>query len=224
MGVNMFTLMETLAQKVTKLREERGWGKQELERQSGVTRATIVAIEKGEQTNPTKRTLEGLARAFQVPIGELFSTEEAPELKLSSLLAQASRQVEALVLVEIPVLGTVPAGHFDLQEQLVEGYVPIPRSLLGASGKNFYVLNVSGESLAGDNIHSGDQVVVEPAAALVDGKIYIVRINSEVTAKHVYQLDGKVKLVSTNGEYREMVVDDVEILGRVILSGRWRKQ
>jgi SOS-response transcriptional repressor LexA len=218
---------ETIGNKIKQLREAQGLSQSKLSKLSGVDRSSLNKLESGKRTTISWRVARSLSPLLGVTPEALIGESPLPEPKpksLQAILSEAQEAMKAMELVQVPVLGTVPAGHFNLEEQQTEGYVPIPRSLLGASGKNLYVLNVSGESLAGDNIHSGDQVVVEPAAAVVDGKIYIVRINSEVTAKHVYRLDGKVKLVSTNGEYKEMVVDDVEILGRVILSGRWRKQ
>jgi repressor LexA len=48
--------------------------------------------------------------------------------------------------------------------------------------------------------------------------IYVVRLGSEVAARHVFRDNGGVRLVSSHGECREISAAEVEILGRVILS------
>ena len=48
---------------------------QDLATRTGVTRQTIIAIEKGE-FNPSVRLALKMAAVFQVPVEELFSLEE----------------------------------------------------------------------------------------------------------------------------------------------------
>jgi len=40
-----------------------------------------------------------------------------------------------------------------------------------------YCLRISGESLIGDQINNGDDVVIEPFTDLIDGKIYAVKLD-----------------------------------------------
>lgn len=60
----------TLGEKITELRERRGWTRAELGRQARIPRTTIVAYENGRftpKTEPVKR----LARALGVSLAEL---------------------------------------------------------------------------------------------------------------------------------------------------------
>ena len=59
------------------LRGRHGWTQQELADRVGVTRQTIISLERGRY-NPSLKLAFRLARAFRVPIEELFlySTEE----------------------------------------------------------------------------------------------------------------------------------------------------
>jgi len=66
-------------------------------------------------------------------------------------------------------------------------------------------------------------VVNKEAGDIIDGKIYIVRLGNEVCARHVFKLDDSLRLASSNGEYKEMLANEVEILGRLILTGRWKR-
>lgn len=66
---------------LAKLRHERGWSYDELAARSGAGRATLVSIESGlPRRNPEKSATRGnletwyrIARAFDVPIGELLA-------------------------------------------------------------------------------------------------------------------------------------------------------
>ena len=69
-----------------------------------------------------------------------------------------------------------------------------------------------------------NKVIINPNdKTIVQVKIYLVRIENEVTIKHVVVRDGRPVLKSSNGNYRELVPDQVEIMGRVILSGNWKE-
>jgi len=62
-----------LAKNINKFRKERGWTQEQLAENSGVTYTTIIKLEQGVVENPTLRTLEKLAKAFEVSIDNLVS-------------------------------------------------------------------------------------------------------------------------------------------------------
>jgi SOS-response transcriptional repressor LexA len=79
-----------------------------------------------------------------------------------------------------------------------------------------FALKISGDSLKGDNINNGDIVVIEPHPDLIEGKIYIIRFDDEVVARHVHRENGFAVLTSSNGKYARIEVDKLEVIGRVI--------
>jgi transcriptional regulator with XRE-family HTH domain len=54
------------------LREARGWTQAELARKSGLQPAHINQLESGKKKNSTQRTLEALAKAFEMSLSELM--------------------------------------------------------------------------------------------------------------------------------------------------------
>ena len=75
-----------------------------------------------------------------------------------------------------PIVGSIPCGPPEAEEENVEGYIPLPTSLIG--NRKAYVLRADGDSMTGAGIDEGDLVVIrwqETAetgnivAALVDG-------------------------------------------------------
>ncbi len=64
--------METVINTVQKLRLNRNLTQEELAGQAGVSRQTIIAIEKGNYTPSVLLALK-LARIFKVPVEDIFS-------------------------------------------------------------------------------------------------------------------------------------------------------
>jgi len=63
--------MPNLGERVRKLREDRGWSLDRLASETGLSRAYLWKLETKRAANPSLDTLEKLAGAFQVSIGEL---------------------------------------------------------------------------------------------------------------------------------------------------------
>jgi SOS-response transcriptional repressor LexA len=128
----------------------------------------------------------------------------------------------------LPVLGHPPCGYPLLSEEQAEGHTFVLKDDLGYAGnrQGLYALIASGDSLKGDGIDDGEKLIVDPRDKdVVDGKIYVVRTpDNEVTVKHVYRIDGKIKLVPSNKKYRTIELSQIEIMGRVILSGNWTRR
>ncbi len=219
---------EFIAARLRRARDESGLSQTELGKLYGCTGAAVSQMERGVR-GVGMEPLEKMARIFNKPLEWFFSDEvEAPNLPqkpIELMLREVHERFNRLELMEVPIRGSVPAGcPFPVEENL-EGYVEIPKALLkdAANSEGLFALRVSGDSLIGDDIHSRDIVVIEPTTEIVDGKIYVLRLANECVARHVYKLNNSLRLVSSNGDYAEMEVDNVEILGRVILAGSWKK-
>lgn len=60
-----------------RIRRERGWSQQKLSNESGVNKSTINQVEQGKRT-PGIQTLEKLAGALEVEIGDFFPKAQSP--------------------------------------------------------------------------------------------------------------------------------------------------
>ncbi|PVB60609.1 XRE family transcriptional regulator [Labrenzia sp. 011] len=67
----MTDLEQDLALRLTELRRARGWPLEELAENTGISRATLSRIERGD-TSPTANVLGRLAAAFGLSMAELF--------------------------------------------------------------------------------------------------------------------------------------------------------
>lgn len=118
-------------------------------------------------------------------------------------------------LKELPVIGHIAAGR-PLEPLDSEQFLNLSDILLGA---NRYVLQVSGDSMTGDNICNGDYVLCErqnnPDA--IENAIVVAKIREQgITLKRLkHNPDGTITLISSNPEAKPMNFKstDVEIHG-----------
>jgi len=68
----MLLHMESVSNMVQKLRMNRGLTQEELAQKAGVSRQTVIAIEKGNYTPSVLLALK-IARLFKVPVEDIFS-------------------------------------------------------------------------------------------------------------------------------------------------------
>lgn len=65
--------------KLTQLREAKGWSQQKLSDTSGVSQAYISELELGRK-NPTIKILLKLSQALEVPVSRLIEPEETKDV------------------------------------------------------------------------------------------------------------------------------------------------
>ena len=117
-------------------------------------------------------------------------------------------------VVNVPLLGTVAAGVPLLAEENIENYYPIPVELL--PNADTFMLNVKGNSMINAGIFDGDQLIVERCSTAYDGEIVVALVDDSATVKRFYKEDGYYRLQPENDEMEPILVDHLEILGKVI--------
>lgn len=117
-------------------------------------------------------------------------------------------------VVNVPLLGTVAAGQPLLAEENIENYYPIPVELLPNS--ETFMLKVKGNSMVNAGIFDGDQIIVEQCSTAENGEIVVALVEDSATVKRFYKEDGYYRLQPENDEIEPILVDHLEILGRVI--------
>jgi len=219
--------------KVKQLREDRHWFQEDVADKSGLSRGMIGRIETGSIISCTPDTLDALSRAFDIPKGDLaryvFGGEkESSKISTTDLIAELQQRAELSSQSEtivVPVVGYIAAGIPISAEQMDLGKIVVSKLDLSGALKmsGIFGLIVSGDSLIGDDIQDKDTVIVDPDPVIIDGRIYIVKLGNEYVARHLHRENGFVILTSSNGKYDKMKVKEVEIKGRVVLSGKWKK-
>ena len=111
----------------------------------------------------------------------------------------------------IPVLGHVATGSPILAEEEVDEYVPF-----AGDTADLFALHVHGNSMIKCGILDGDIVVVRRTPEARNGQIVVALVEDSATVKRFYKEDGHFRLQPENDDYEPIIVDSVEILGKVV--------
>lgn len=116
-------------------------------------------------------------------------------------------------MASIPIIGQVAAGQPILAQENIEGYFPLPTELV--PNAETFVLKVKGESMINAGIFSGDQIFVEKCNTARNGEMVVALVDDSATVKTFYKEDGHYRLQPENDTMDPIIVDQVEILGKV---------
>lgn len=120
----------------------------------------------------------------------------------------------------LPLMGSIAAGPPLLANGQIEEMIPVPESI-SPGEETAFVLRVQGDSMQGEGIFDGDQVVVRPQPVAENGELVAVLIEGEATVKRFFREDSKtVRLEPANPAYQPIIVSlkdsKTRIIGKVI--------
>lgn len=117
-------------------------------------------------------------------------------------------------MVNVPIVGTVTAGQPILAVENIEGYFPIPVEYM--PNEETFMLSVKGESMINAGILDRDKILVQKQPTAENGDYVVALIEDSVTVKTFYKEDGHYRLQPENDTMEPIIVEDVQILGKVI--------
>jgi DNA polymerase V len=128
----------------------------------------------------------------------------APELAqtLRSPL-EGGKVVLPLVDFKTPAGFPSPAADFEVNRVDVT-------QRLGLDEPHVFMGRVSGHSMTGRGIDTGDLIVVNRLIAPLHGHVVVAVIDNELTCKTLHSLRGTVKLISANPDYPDIVPGDAQ--------------
>lgn len=116
-------------------------------------------------------------------------------------------------MASIPIIGTVAAGQPILAQENIEGYFPIPVDMV--PNADTFVLRVKGDSMMNVGIYNGDNIFVEKCNTARNGDTVVALVDDSATVKTYYKENGHYRLQPENDSMEPIIVDEVEILGKV---------
>ena len=120
-------------------------------------------------------------------------------------------------IVNIPIVGSVAAGEPILADQNITDYFAMPASLLPASGgKDLFMLGVKGESMIDMGIFDGDSVICAQTSTANNGEVVVALVDDSATVKRFYKESDHIRLQPENETMDPIIVDDCQILGKVL--------
>lgn len=124
-------------------------------------------------------------------------------------------------VVNVPVIGRVAAGAPILAEENIENYFPIPMEFM--PNEKTFLLSVKGESMINAGILDGDYVLIKQQSNAENGDMVVAFVEDGATVKRFFKEEGVYRLQPENDFMDPIIVESVEILGKVIGVFRFMK-
>ena len=117
-------------------------------------------------------------------------------------------------VVNVPLLGQVAAGQPILAAENITNYFPIPAEYI--SNEDTFMLKVKGDSMINMGIYENDLILVKKQSTARNGEVIVALVDDSATVKRFYKEDGHYRLQPENDFMDPIIVDSVEIVGKVI--------
>jgi len=114
-------------------------------------------------------------------------------------------------------LGRLPAGFPSPADDYLEGNLDLNRHLIKHPAATFFV-RVTGDSMIGAGIHSGDLLVVDRSLEPADKNVVVAVLDGELTVKRLFAQNGVLRLLPENLNYQPIEIapqQTIEIWGVV---------
>ena len=187
----------TLSKNIRFLRTKNGWGQDFLAEKLGYKSYTTVQKWESGVSDPPLKTLDKLAKIFNVDIDDLNNKD---------LTAPAAHQQSESSSVRINVLGSVPAGiPLEAVEDIVD-WEEIPKEWT-KGGKEYFGLRVQGKSMYPKYMEE-DTIILRKANDCESGDECVVYVNGhDATLKKVIKKADHIILQPLNSDYEPLMFD-----------------
>ena len=112
------------------------------------------------------------------------------------------------------MIGTVTAGQPVFAYENYEDYYSFPSGSF--KGTDLFMLSVQGTSMIDAGIYDGDKIIVRKQESAENGDIVVALIEDSATVKRFFKREGYYVLHPENETMDDIIVEQVEILGKVI--------
>lgn len=133
-------------------------------------------------------------------------------------LKPVSRAAADAGIISIPVLGTVTAGTPILAVENIEESIALPRAMMNAAADDCFALRVRGDSMINAGLYNGDLAIIKKQEMAENGDIVVALIEDEATIKRFFRENGRYRLQPENPLWEPIFVDEVTIIGKVLMS------
>lgn len=166
---------------------------------------------------------KGFIRCEQTPSGNVRTgsvtpTEKAWEWRSRSRATNSPSfppmALEPTRTQPFPVYKSVGAGNSTEAEEGDPEHLSLPASHI--RGADIFLAEVRGDSMAGDDLRTGDHVIVDPHAQWNDGDMVVVVDEGSMLVKRLWREGESILLESSNPEHKPIVLKQ----GREHLGGQ----
>lgn len=207
-------------QKIKAIRESKHFSVRQTALQAGMSASYLSQIENGIHSVPTPKTLKKIAQGLRVPDQQIFSYAGLADLNNTSVTYTIDpKSIDDTPIntyttgpKTAPIYGTIKAGPGGFAYEDHEGDMIVGGSH-ALSDHNFIWLRVSGDSMIGDGIQSGDLALIDTDAETeCAGEILAVLYDGVLaTLKHVTKSVGSIVLSASNSKYQPIILSGSDL-------------
>lgn len=212
--------------KINEMMKEKNLTVEELSKKLGIAKDTLMIIKNAQIS-------EDIFFEYPYIASHLGLTEEDADCLMGYVAKTfVDKSKEALLtppepssvltkdFINIPIVGVVRAGQPMLASENIEGYIPLPSSMI-SSNKEYFALKIKGDSMNLE-FNEGNIIVVEKTNIIENGEIGVILVNGyEATVKKVVQNKNMITLIpmSTNSVHTptmyDILSDEIKVVGKV---------
>ena len=152
--------------------------------------------------------VSGTSRGIRLQSDTVRSINAARGARFSSPLASATRVVQQMAQLALPLVGRVSAGSPILAQEHVDQTYTVEGSLFQQQPD--YLLKVRGMSMRDAGIMDGDLLAVKSTREARNGQIIVARLGDDVTVKRLQRTQEGIELLAENPDYLPIVVQPGE--------------
>ena len=152
--------------------------------------------------------VSGTSRGIRLQSDTVRSINAARGARFSSPLASATRVVQQMAQLALPLIGRVSAGSPILAQEHVDQTYTVEGSLFQQQPD--YLLKVRGMSMRDAGIMDGDLLAVKSTREARNGQIIVARLGDDVTVKRLQRTQEGIELLAENPDYLPIVVQPGE--------------
>lgn len=142
------------------------------------------------------------------------------EMAEKEMIAYDGREISTNVIrkysgdkIQAPIVGSVPCGRPQYEEENIEEYVSLPAAIFGKG--DFFILRAGGQSMIEAGIDEGDLVVVRKQSEAREGDIVVALLDGQNTLKRYFRDDKNKKIIlhPENKTMQDIIVHECCIQG-----------
>lgn len=211
-------IYKTFGEFLRENRKDKKISLRKLEELTEISFSHLSKIERGEY-QPSRDSVISIAEALELDedvcmIMAGYAPSDLLPTKENVNLFKVPPQPD---MIELPIVGTIRAGMPIERIENIEG--TFPASKKSVNGHEAFWLRVKGESMAGDEIHDGDLVLVIKTPEVLPSEIAVVAVNGdEATLKRV-KCEGDIcVLTPSNNSYETQIypANIIQIIGKTV--------
>lgn len=128
-----------------------------------------------------------------------------------------SKQIRLSDMMQVPLVGSIPAGQPKFAIEECEDTFALPRSLFHSANGELFMLNVEGSSMKDVGINDGDIIIVRSQSSAENGQIVAALVNNDcATVKRFFKDHNGIRLHPENSAMTDIYPETLSILGVVV--------